>query len=203
MFLGLLAVSTSVAPSQPLVTNCDGSISGTPTQPLTIVGDVIVVPGAEFCELLFVSVTGNVENRGGTPLMIFGSSVAGNVQSEGAAFLELVGAVIGGNLTIKGTTGLPQHPPEPTNFLCNSQIGGNVKLDRNEAPFVVGAGPGCAPGPNTIAGNLDIHKNSAAMDVSGNTIGGNLNCHKNSPAVSGAPGSNSVAKNKLGECEGL
>lgn len=194
-------VTASGAPAGDGVTECADWISGSPTETLTITGSVHVVPGAH-CVLLFVNLTGSVLNQGGGSLEIFGSTVGGNVVSRQALWVNLIGAEIKGNVEVAGTTGLPMLPPEPWNFICDSTVGGNLRLHGNQAPIGVGVVSGCAPGPNVIGGNVTVHNNGAVMSVSGNTIGGMLFCHNDDPVATGEPGSNTAAK-KLGECAGF
>src|SRR5215467_14161781 len=106
-FVPVFAVSGASGSDQP-VTVCNQH-----TTFQTIVGDVVVQPGAE-CVLQQDDITGNVVNHGGT-LDLFGSTIAGNVVSVHALSIELVGGTINGNVQITGTTGTPSNPPEAHN----------------------------------------------------------------------------------------
>jgi len=186
---------TGASASDPPVTICDQGYS------FQTFGNVVVQPGSD-CRVQQDVITGNVINHGGT-LELFGSTIAGNVISVQAPSIELVGGTINGNVQITGTTGTPSNPPEPHNFVCDAWIGGNLVLVHNQAAYAVGGpGFGCAPGPNTVVGNLEVNDNLAAIGISGNAIGGILACHNNTPSVFGDPGSN-TAFMKQGECAGL
>src|SRR5579864_3228874 len=79
---------------------CTGSMGGDASGPLNIKGNVTVPNGAN-CTLSFVNVTGNVQARPGSTLLINGytepSTIGGNVQAE-----KCYSVLLEGNVTVSG-----------------------------------------------------------------------------------------------------
>jgi hypothetical protein len=111
--------------------------------------------------------------------------------------------VIDGMVFITGTVGVPAFPTQ--NVICDTTVaGGNVVLQNNRAPFVVGTFPGqCNFGNgDRIAGSLVISGNTAPVSLAGNTIGAFLTCTANTPAPTNG-GGNTAAGGKFGQCSGF
>ena len=88
---------------------CTGVMGGGASGPLDIKGNVTVPNGAN-CTLRFVNVTGNVQARQGSTLLINGytepSTIGGNVQAEKCYSVLLEGNVtVGGNVQIEQCNG--------------------------------------------------------------------------------------------------
>jgi hypothetical protein len=89
-------------------------------------------------------------------------------------------------------------PSGASNKICGVTIDNNLQVSANGAAIAIGSSSGsCAA--NTINGNLQINFNTAPVSVFRNVVDGNLQCSFNT-AITG--GSNTVTKQKQGQCAG-
>jgi hypothetical protein len=157
------------------------------------------------------SVGGNFHSNGGSPGDLFFDSakIGHNLQVEKAnSIVAAGGSVVGDNVQIHGTRGVPPAILDKSqSSICNTGIGGNLQLDGNHAPFVIGTvGPGeCgSPGSVSVGGNVQVHNNavsgsSPSVRIDNTDIEHNLQCRNNQPPQTGA--NNDVDGNV--QCEGV
>jgi hypothetical protein len=218
--LGFLLAAVPVANAQN-TTQCTGTISDGST-----INGRLVVPANATCDLLNVTVEGNVQVGTGARLFVFpfagqtvtidGNIVADGCKSVSLGFVEGTAGVISveGNVNIQNCTDGVGYAGSITisgNFVCANNhpfciaaggvVQGNLTVESNNiAPF---AGPAADVVGNQVGGNVDISGNigTTSPSVFTNTIGGNLRCFDNSPAPHGT--NNTVSGQKLGQCAGL
>jgi lysophospholipase L1-like esterase len=172
----LLASLLVVPPSS---TACNGSYQG------EVIGNLSVSKG-ETCVFMGGGVTGNITQTGGT-LVLAGTVIGGNVQIQGGGGFSLTGSArVEGNLQIQN---LPAG--SVLNQICGVGVSGNLSYQNSAQPVQIGAMSLC-PG-NTVGGNLQVSKNTAAVAIFDNMVTGNLQVENDtsSTTVSG----NKVAKN--------
>ena len=186
----VLAVGAAGAAAQPTDFTCNtgGSQIGGTFHNVTV--------GPLGCELINVTVTGDV-------------------QSNGAAFFELEGSVVNGNVQVNNTKGVQATEASKTNDICNSHIGNDLQIQNSAAAssWIIGNGadngvsdcqfnsslngPGNSSGGNIIGGNLQFSHNAGASNTiqhnnvkndlqandhntnttcTANTVGGNTQC---------------------------
>lgn len=95
---------------------------------------------------------------------------------------------VGGNVQVKGVVSVPPDTPlnrpcespdalglvpgpVDDNLSCKTQVGGNVQLEENRAPFETNL--------NRVRGNVQVYKNidgPGNQQILNNSIGGNLQC---------------------------
>jgi len=141
----------------------------------------------------------------GTTVFLIDSSVTGRVSANKPAGMAVCNTTIGGTLRIRNSTGLVV-VGDPSDDGCSpNDIHGAVTLSGNHGAEIT---------QNTIGGNLLFKNNhgiSAFFDdnvpeVAGNNIGGNLKCTGNTGFLMNIKNdglTNSVAGNKTGQCATL
>jgi hypothetical protein len=186
-------------------TNCTSNLFNT-----TVNGNLIV-PAGQSCQLIAVTVTGNVQVQTNALLTILfsagptttivgnvsvgtgarlnasngGLTIDGNFEANQCLGVSLVGSpvnTLGGNVQIHDCTGGAD--------VLVFDIGGNV--DCNNSGI-------CDLGGNKVNGNVEVNDNSSAI-VANNTIGNNLECQGNT-SITGEP--NTVGGKKSGQCAGF
>jgi len=149
-------------------------------------GNVSVSKG-QTCTFVNGSITGNVQQNGGS-LVLAGATVTGNVQiNSGGIFSIGPFAVINGDLQI-------QNIPSGTaqNQVCGATVKGNLQFQNNGTAVQIGsASPACPV--NVIGGNLEVHNNTSSTAIFYNTVGGNLQDQNNTASTQVF--SNKVTKN--------
>lgn len=167
-----LPLSTSLDQA-PTNTSCDNEQFNA-----TTINGNLTVPHGAWCDLVDVTVKGNVKLLASSGVRIQSATIAGNLDVQDA-----------------------KHAADPlsanANIICASTIGGNLRVQDSAAgsPWNIG---GC--GDNTIQGNVEFSHNAAhGNEISGNTVGGNLNCTLNG----GVSGKGNKAKKLQGQCSTL
>src|SRR6516164_2737427 len=179
--------------------SCTGVMSGGASGPLNINGNVTVPSGAN-CTLSFVNVTGNVQAKQGSTLLINGytepSTVGGNVLATNCYSALLEGAVtVDGNVEILQCSGNGPNGFQGPDIV----IKGNFHCQGNSSNAT-----SCLAWLGKVDGNVQIHQNhGSAPDVSLVTVGGNLQCMQNSPAPTHLHGPSWVDGNSLIQCNGF
>jgi uncharacterized repeat protein (TIGR03803 family) len=186
----LIPAAVALAPGQACNGTFDGAFNGNITvsagscvfvAPCEIKGNVTVNGG--MFELLGCTVDGNLTENAGSITLGQGSAVGGNLQISGASSFSVTGGSvggIGGNLQIQQVTS-GQSPAT----VCGTKIGGNLQVQNNASPIVLGNLAGTCAG-NTVKGNLQAsnNTNTAALSIDYDTVGGNLQANNNSAALS-------------------
>lgn len=176
----------------------------------TTVNDSVSVPPGATCVIFNATVTGDVTVGAGASITLVGATVQGSFVANGAHDIRMGNClefgcaasratVINGNVSIQGTTGVPFFPTK--NVICDTTVtGGNVVLQNNATPFVLGSDPQCFFGNgDRIGGSLVVLNNTAPVTLTGDQIQGFLQCSGNAPApVNG--GGNTAAGGKFGQC---
>src|SRR5215469_6504017 len=178
---------------------CTGVMSGGASGPLDIQGNVTVPSGAN-CTLSFVNVTGNVQAKQGSTLLINGytepSTIGGNVLAN-----NCYSALLEGNVTVVGNVEILQCNGNGPNGFQGPDIviKGNFHCQGNSSNAT-----SCLAWLGKVDGNVQIHQNhGSAPDVSLVTVGGNLQCMQNSPAPTHLHGPSWVDGNSLIQCDGF
>ena len=178
---------------------CTGAMSGGASGPLDIQGNVTVPSGAN-CTLSFVNVTGNVQAKQGSTLLIDGysepSTIGGNVQAT-----NCYSALLKGNVTVGGNVEILQcNGNGPNGFQGpDIEIKGNFHCQGNSSNAT-----SCLAWLGKVDGNVQIQQNhGTAPDVSLVTVGGNLICQQNSPSPTHLHGPSWVDGNSLIQCNGF
>jgi hypothetical protein len=185
---GLVTTTTAAIAAD---TTCRSIVTGP-----TTINDNVVVPNMASCTLTDVTVNGNVFVDRGATLTVNGGTIAGNVQGNQCHILNLYGPnlVIEGNVLIENCTyasGISAQSG-PT------EVNGNLLCGNN--------GGSCTVYYTAIGGNVIVTNNATPAgfpfdsNISGNNIGGNLICEGNSPPPQHYQGTNTVAGNKIGQC---
>src|SRR6516165_6870087 len=179
--------------------SCTGAMSGDASGPLNINGNVTVPSGAN-CALSFVNVTGNVQAKQGSTLLINGytepSTIGGNVLAT-----NCYSALLEGNITVVGNVEIQQCSGNGPNGFQGPDIliKGNFHCQGNSSNAT-----SCLAWLGKVRGNVEIQQNhGSAPDVSLVTIGGNLICLLNSSAPTHVHGPSWVDGNSLGQCKGF
>src|SRR3984957_21186461 len=175
-------------------------MSGDASGPLNIKGK-IPLPGGAHCPPSLVNVTGNVQAKAGSPLLINGypepSTIGGNVQAENCYSVLLQGNVtVNGNVQIEGCNG-----NGPNGFQGpDIAIKGNFHCEGNSSNAA-----SCLAWLGKVDGNVQIQQNhgQGVADVSLVNIGGDLICLLNSSAPTHLHGPSWVDGNSLGQCRGF
>ena len=148
---------------------CKGAMS------FASVGGNLDVPKGAACTLTDSVVSGNVSVEG--TFTGNGVTISGNLQAQGGGTVSLQPdssgepSIVGGDAQIQNTAG-------GTNIICGSRINGNLQVQNNTSPSLIGTTGACTVG-NTIAGNLQVHNNAAKVTVSANTANGNIRVNNN------------------------
>ena len=179
---------------------CTGSMSGDASGPLNIKGNVTVPNGAN-CTLSFVNVTGNVQARPGSTLLINGytepSTIGGNVQAE-----KCYSVLLEGNVTVSGNVQIEQCNGNGPNGFQGPDIviNGNFQCEGNSSNAA-----SCLAWLGKVDGNVQILQNhgQGVPDVSLVTIGGDLMCLLNSSTPTHLHGPSWVDGNSIGQCKGF
>ena len=179
--------------------SCTGAMSGDASGPLNINGNVTVPSGAN-CTLSFVNVTGNVQAKQGSTLLINGytepSTIGGNVLAT-----NCYSALLEGNITVVGNVEIQQCSGNGSNGFQGPDIHikGNFHCQGNSSNTT-----SCLAWLGKVDGNVQIQQNhGSAPDVSLVTVGGNLLCMQNSPAPTHVHGPSWVDGNSLIQCNGF
>ncbi len=142
----------------------------------TIVTGGLSVPNGSWCDLVDVT-------------------VRGNLTLNHATGTRIQGVTVNGNLTAKNTAGTADPLSAGTNNICGTTVHGNLEV-RNSAGNVNWNIGGC--GGNTVHGNLKFNNNPAnGNTVSNNHVAGDLACKSNGAIESG---SNRVLGRVTGQC---
>jgi hypothetical protein len=146
----------------------------------------IQADGALYVVLDDAYVTGDVQMKDGGALEARNETeVHGNIQADGARYIVLEQIYVKGDIQIDGTYGVPEDEDMPKpNTICGSEIGGNLQLQKNRAPFELN---GCPEGEgNTVHGNLEVQESyisgfpfDYALYIADNYLYGNLQFFKN------------------------
>jgi hypothetical protein len=209
---------TIFVPSEALAEDfeCNGTFAGGTF-------DNVVVPSGATCILKGATVEGNISVKPTGALGLEGGIVGGNVESDTARSIYIdcglplpgpqfgcrsigVPPMIDGNVLIKKTFERPIFD----NWICSAKIGGELHLEENEEPFIVGdaeptlsTAPGsmwCAPGEAfrlEVGGNVKAIKNSHRLDISDVSVGQNLQIFDNIDTAGG--GGTYVYSNLVGQ----
>jgi beta-glucosidase len=140
----------------------------------TLVAGTITVPSGHWCDLIDVSVTGD--------LQVAGSGV------------RIAGSTIGGNLVATSVSNAADPLSSQQNVVCNTIVKGNLTINSSNAasPWSIGL---C--GGNVISGNLAFNSNAGSSNqITGNTVGQALTCTGNAAVT--ASGNN--AGSFSGQC---
>src|SRR6516225_1639569 len=178
---------------------CTSMMSGGASGPLNINGNVIVPSGAN-CTLSFVNVSGNVQTKQGSTLLISAyaepSTIGGNIEANNCYSVLLEGNVtVGGNVQIQQCNGNGPNGFQGPDIV----IKGNFHCEGNSSNAT-----SCLAWLGKVRGNVEIQQNhGSAPDVSLVTIGGNLICLLNSSAPTHVHGPSWVDGNSLGQCDGF
>jgi hypothetical protein len=155
-----LAFTLTVVSSAPASgTKCNGVYNG------TFKGNITVAPG-QSCIFVGGGVTGIVTETGGK-LILTSALVGGNTSISAGTFSIGPQTTIKGNLTLNG---IPSGTVQ--DLVCGSSISGNLVVQGNNSPIVVGSSAGCSG--NIVSGNLIVNANGAATSIYSNTVGGSL-----------------------------
>jgi hypothetical protein len=197
-----LAFTLTTAATTPAAGKCNGVYDG------TFKGNLTVSSG-QTCTFVGGGVTGNITENGGK-LVLTGAAVGGNIQVNSGSFS------IGPGVTIKGGLSIVE-PPKSTvqSLVCGATIGGNLQVLESSTPVAIGSNTAACAG-NTIAGNLNVSGNNAAIAIYNNTVDGSLLDLANAKptqvfsnhvkgllsclADSGITGGSNTALLKLGQC---
>jgi hypothetical protein len=157
----------------------------------TTINGNLTVPRGAWCDLVDVTVNGNLKMLGSQ-----GDHGRGHGQGANSG-LRVLSSTITGNLVVHGANGASDPLSANENVVCASTIGGNLLVQSSgpASPWNIG---GC--GANTIQGHAKFSDNAASgNEISGNTIGGDLNCSHNG----GISGTGNKAKKLRGQCSTL
>jgi len=149
--------SLSIHPGQ-TYTFTNGSISGN----VTLAGGTLILNGS--------TIGNNLTMSSGSLTLAGNSTISGSVQIQGGSF-SIGPSTIKGNLLI---TNIPTG--SSSGVICGARVNGNLQFQSNGIPGQIG--PATCSG-NTIAGNLLITGNTAALQIYKNTVGGNLQVQSN------------------------
>jgi hypothetical protein len=167
---------------------CNGAYNGTFAGNLNVsAGQVCFFTGP---------VRGSITQTGGQ-LILSGASVGGNVQIQGGSFSLGPSTTIQGNLQIQG---LPASTTQ--NTVCGVAVNGLLQYQNNAAPVEIGGDSPCSG--NTVAGNVVVQNNTAAVTVSDNKVTGNLQVLSNNAAViasTNTVGNNMLVQNNTGSSQ--
>ena len=142
----------------------------------TIVNGDLSVPKGSWCDLVDVTVRGNLKLN----------------QTAGT---RIQGVTVNGNILAANSAGTADPLSANTNNICRSTVHGNLEVHGSAADVNWNIG-GC--GGNTVDGNLNFHNNPARGNtVSNNTVKGDLKCQSNGTTASGA---NRVRGRVTGQC---
>jgi hypothetical protein len=156
-----LAFTLTVVGSVPSSgTKCNGVYNG------TFKGNILVGPG-QSCAFIGGGVTGSVTETGGS-LVLRNAVVGGSIVVTGGSFS------IGPPVTISGNVAMLATPRSALlSQLCGASISGNLVVELNGSPVLLGSGTSACPG-NTISGNVSVSGNLSSTSIYNNTVGGSL-----------------------------
>ena len=182
---------------------CNGVFTG------TFHGNLTASSG-QSCTFTGGTIAGSMTLNGGT-LVLDKSTVNGDLQvqsgnltvSGGSTVLGsllAIGAVtfsIGPSAVIQGDRQVQNIPAGPAlNRVCGVTVNGNLEVHNNSAQVDIG-GASCAG--NTIGGNLQVLNNTGSTQVFRNTVRNNLDCEHNASIAGGG----NTARQKQGQCAGF
>jgi hypothetical protein len=140
-------------------------------------------------------VTGDLSVPNGSWCDLVDVTVRGNLTLNQATGVRVQGSTVNGNLTAKNTAGTADPLSAGTNNICGTTVHGNLEV-KNSASNVNWNIGGC--GGNTVNGNLKFNNNpSHGNTVSNNHVTGDLACKSNGAIESG---SNRVLGRVTGQC---
>lgn len=175
---------------------CTGTVGGGST--VTTINGNVMVPNNATCTLNFVNVSGNVQAKQGSTLLITAytepSIIGGNVQAD-----HCYSALLEGNVTVMGNLQINQCSGNGPNGFQGPDIviNGDFQCQGSSS----NASP-CLAWLGKVGGNVQVHDNSGARasDVSLVNVGGNLQCQHNSVATTHVHGPSWVSGNAMDEC---
>jgi hypothetical protein len=201
--LSTLVVFTTAPAALAGDTKCTGLVMG------TIPGNLIV-PRGQVCTLKNARVLGNVYVRPTGALNTQENvHVDGSIQADQPQWIGLgypFGTprnTVGGNVQIKKTISTPPVAIGAFNFICNTDVSGDVQIEEStvNAPWDIGYSHSCTAGTptgpaafgNIIRGDLQLYKNEQRVRIAQNDIVENLQFFDNKTTMSdheicGAPG---------------
>lgn len=130
----------------------------------------LVVSQNQICILSSGVVTGNVTANGGY-LSVKNVTIKGSLSIGPSASFSIVDSTVNGNVNVSAL-----RPSALLSPICNTQIGGNLTLQANNAQINIG-GPQC--GGNKVSGNASFTGNDGPIEVYGNRITGSLTASGN------------------------
>ena len=147
--------------SQILTTNQSGNVNAGP-------GDIVIISGSS-------TVSGNIENNGGTIILQDGSSIDGNVSLANGGTINLSSSTISGNVngndgTISITAGSTVEgnvisDGSTSVTITDSTVDGNIEVNNAQSVSITG---------NAVNGNLEINNTSGECSDTGNAVNGNF-----------------------------
>jgi hypothetical protein len=202
-------------------TSCVGELAN-----LTVRGDLIV-PEGEQCQLIHVTVRGNVRVNERATLEVIesrinaaltgahfervslqDSSVGQRVRLIGGVSVELVRTTIEDGarlvdqidarvLQSRVTGPLVVRGTREVALVCGSTVEGDARFTDNRGGLLIGGDPALCAA-NEVQGHLRLHHNQSETTVAHNTIGQNLVCAANDPAPTAFD--NQVGGTTRGQC---
>lgn len=173
----MLNVINVTAPAPRSGSTCNGTYNG------TFKGNLTVSAGQN-CTFIGGAITGNISVNGGN-LSIANTNVSGNISIQGASAFSIdQGTTVGGNLLIQSVASGAK-----SSQICETKVNGNLQVTSNAILISIGSPQNYCYG-NTVAGNLSIQGNTAAIEVYDNKIQKNLSCSANA-SITGAGDSGS------------
>ncbi len=168
-----LTVATGAKPLGPGTTSCNGTFGGR--------GADVVVPAGAVCTLVpGTQVAGDVAVQKGGSLNAQGVSIGGDLTASNAVWVKLGGGgTIRGDLQVRGLTGSPAGSHDT---LCNTKVGGDVRVQdgRSGAAVDIGSVGDCSGGAGlTVGGDLQLTTTAGNVAVGGNTVKGDLTIANN------------------------
>jgi hypothetical protein len=166
---------------------CNGTYNG------TFNGDVTVSAGQN-CMFVAGGITGNVRVKGGS-LALANAKITGYVSVQGASAFSIgEGSEVTGHLHIENVAS-----GSTTNRICGAKLDGNVLVSTNATPIQIGSFSDSSCLGNSFGGNLEINRNTGAMNVYNNSVAEKLSCMNNTSIAGGG----NAARTKKGQCSNL
>jgi hypothetical protein len=141
-------------------------------------------------------------------------TIGESMRVQGGTFTIGRSVVVGGNLTVQN---LPAGSAQ--NRVFGVTINGNLRLQNNDAPALIGATAPVLCAGNAVRGDVFARNNTAAASVVGNTISDNLIAQDNTAATNlenntvqrqllcqnntSITGGGNTAAHKQGQCAGF
>ncbi|WP_433969096.1 beta strand repeat-containing protein [Tunturiibacter gelidiferens] len=151
-------------------TQCNGAYNGSFSGNITVSANQI-------CVFVGGSVGGNLHLTNGTVELVH-TRLGGDLQISGGTFSITSGTTIAGNLQVQGTPA-----SSATSHVCGTAVKGDLTLQNNGTPVLVGTTDGSSCPGNTVQGNVTVQSNTALVSVLGNTISDNLTVQTNSAST--------------------